>query len=125
MIENLLNSNYFIELLNALAENEEYNYSNNGLNFSAKTSDGKILIEITYNDEVTDFKKFLDGLDDEIFIEVCESLGKEAVTKIHKSLTSNNLELIRENINRFKTELKKVLNNKINFYTRCLDNLTK
>ena len=131
-LEKLIDLEQFQELFNALAENKEYNYSENGLTISAKSSDGCTSIQISYEEpkdlakeEAEDFKEFLNNLDDDLFTDVCDSLGQETVTRIHNCLNSEDLEAIRSGILRFKKELKEVLVNKINYYSECLNSLDK
>lgn len=69
--------------------------------------------------EAEDFTKYLETLDDELFTEVCESLGD--VARISSCLNSDNLDTVRSAILRFKQELKKVLTDKINYYTEQLN----
>lgn len=125
-LEKLMDFKQFQELFDALAENGEYNYSENGLNISAKSSDGCTSLQISYEEpstkkEVEDFEKYLENLDDDLFVETCESLGNDNVVKINQCLKSNNIESVRSAIMRFKTELKEILNNKIKYYTECLN----
>lgn len=127
-LEKLMDFKQFQELFDALAENGEYNYSENGLNISAKSSDGCTSLQISYEEpsakkEVEDFEKYLENLDDDLFVETCESLGNENVVKINQCLKSNNIESVRSAIMRFKTELKEILTNKIQYYTECLNQL--
>ena len=131
-LEKLLDFSQFQELFDALAENGEYNYSENGLTISAKSSDGCTSLQISYEEpkdlakeEAEDFKEFLNNLDDDLFTDVCDSLGQETVTRIHNCLNSEDLEAIRSGILRFKKELKEVLVNKINYYSECLNSLDK
>ena len=128
----LMDFSQFQELFDALAENGEYNYSENGLTISAKSSDGCTSVQISYEEpkdlvkeEAEDFKEFLNNLDDDLFTDVCDSLGQETVTRIHNCLNSEDLEAIRSGILRFKKELKEVLVNKINYYSECLNSLDK
>lgn len=116
----------FQELFKTLAENGEYNYSENGLNISAKTSDGRTSIQMSYEQpknlakkEAEDFTKYLETLDDELFTEVCDSLGD--VVRISNCLSSDDIDTVRSAILRFKQELKKVLTDKINYYTEQLN----
>ena len=127
-LEKLMDFKQFQELFDALAENGESNYSENGLNISAKASDGCTSLQISYEEpsakkEVEDFEKYLENLDDDLFVETCESLGNENVVKINQCLKSNNIESVRSAIMRFKTELKEILTNKIQYYTECLNQL--
>lgn len=132
MLDKIFDMKQFEELFKALSEIGEYNYSENGLNISAKTSDGCTSLQISYEEpknlakeEAEDFTKYLETLDDNLFIDVCESLGSENVTKIHNCLNSDNVESVRSAILRFKSELKDILTKKIDYYTACLETLTK
>lgn len=131
-LEKLLDMEQFQELFDALAENKEYNYSENGLTISAKSSDGCTSVQISYEEpqnlareEAEDFKQYLETLDDDLFLDVCNSLGSETISKISNCLQTNNVESVRSGILRFKQELKQVLTDKINYYTECLNNLCK
>ena len=131
-LEKLLDMEQFQELFDALAENKEYNYSENGLTISAKSSDGCTSLQISYEEpqnlareEAEDFKQYLETLDDDLFLDVCNSLGSETISKISNCLQTNNVESVRSGILRFKQELKQVLTDKINYYTECLNNLCK
>lgn len=115
-----------------MAENKEYNYSENGLTISAKSSDGCTSLQISYEEpknlakeEAEDFKNFIENIDDELFTETCESLGGETLTRIANCLNSKDVEAVRSGILRFKKELREVLVNKINYYSECLNNLDK
>ena len=131
-LEKLIDFEQFQELFNALAENKEYNYSENGLTISAKSSDGCTSLQINYEEpkdlakeEAEDFREFLNNLDDDLFIDVCDSLGQETVARIHNCVHSEDIESVRSGILRFKKELKKVLVDKLNYYSECLNNLDK
>lgn len=131
-LENLIDLEQFQELFNTLAENKEYNYSENGLTISAKSSDGCTSVQISYEEpkdlakeEAEDFREYLNKLDDDLFIDVCDSLGQETVTRIHNCLNSEDIETVRSGILRFKNELKEVLVNKISYYLECLNSLDK
>lgn len=131
MIENLLNSSQFVELFKALAENGEYNFSENGLNISAKSSDGQLSIQVSYDNmaekeaekEAEDFNKYVNSIEDDLFVEVCENLGNETVLKISNCLKSNDVEQVRSAVLRFKQEFKKLLQAKIEKYNKYLTQL--
>lgn len=130
-LEKLIDFEQFQELFNALAENGEYKYSENGLNISAKSSGNQLSFELSYEEpkdlakeEGEDFKKFIETLDDNLFTEVCETLGRETLTRIANCLNSEDVEAVRSGVLRFKKGLKEVLTNKIEYYQECLDNLT-
>ena len=131
-LEKLLDMEQFQELFNVLAENGEFNYSENGLNISAKSSDNALSLQVSYEtpkptakSEAQDFQKFIETIDDELFTDVCESLGSDQLSRIANCLNSDDVESVRSGVLRFKKEMREVLNNKINFYTECLNNLDK
>ncbi len=128
-LENLI-IGQFQELFDVLAENGKYEYSENGLNISAKSSDNQISVQVSYEapnakSEAEDFQKFIETLDDELFTEVCESLGGETLTRIANCLNSKDIEAVRSGVLRFKKELKDILTHKIEHYTECLNSLDK
>lgn len=131
-LEKLIDFEQFQELFNALAENGEYKYSENGLNISAKSSGNQLSFELSYEEpknlaktEAEDFQKFIEKIDDELFTETCESLGGEVLTRIANCLNSKDVEAVRSGVLRFKKELREVLTNKINYYSECLNSLDK
>lgn len=75
--------------------------------------------------ESEEFKEFVENLDDDLFIDVCESLGQDKLTEIANCVASDDIESVRSGVLRFKQELKLVLCEKIDYYKECLDNLTK
>ena len=131
-LEKLMDMEQFQELFNILAENGEFNYSENGLNISAKSSDNALQLQVSYEapkqtakSEAQDFQKFIETINDDLFTDVCESLGGEQLSRIANCLNSNDIEAVRSAVLRFKQEMRNVLVNKINFYTECLNNLDK
>ena len=131
-LEKLMDMKQFQELFNVLAENGEFNFSENGLNISAKSSDNALQLQVSYEtpkptakSEAQDFQKFIETIDDDLFTDVCESLGGEQLSRIANCLNSDDVESVRSAVLRFKQEMKNVLVKKINFYTECLNNLDK
>ena len=131
LLDVLTEFKWFQELLDSIAENRDFDYSKDGLIVSAKSSDNGIQLTISYEEpenlaetEAEDFKNYIETLDDELFIEVCESLGSDQLARITNCVKSEDVETVRAGVLRFKQELKKVLVNKIEFYQECLDNLT-
>ena len=131
-LEKLLDMEQFQELFNVLAENGEFNFSENGLNISAKSSDNELSLKVSYEtpkqtaeSEAKDFQKFIETIDDDLFTDVCESLGGEQLSRIANCLNSKDIESVRSGVLRIKQEMREVLTNKINFYTECLNNLDK
>ena len=131
-LEKLMDMEQFQELFNVLAENGEFNFSENGLNISAKSSDNALTLQVSYEtpkqtaeSEAKDFQKFIETIDDDLFTDVCESLGGEQLSRIANCLNSDDVESVRSAVLRFKQEMREVLTNKINFYTECLNSLDK
>ena len=131
-LEKLMDMEQFQELFNILAENGEFNYSENGLNISAKSSDNALTLQVSYEtpkptakSEAQDFQKFIETIDDDLFTDVCESLGGEQLSRIANCLNSDDVESVRSAVLRFKQEMRNVLVEKINFYKECLNNLDK
>ena len=131
-LEKLMDMEQFQELFNVLAENGEFNYSENGLNISAKSSDNALQLQVSYEtpkptakSEAKDFQKFIETIDDNLFTDVCESLGGEQLSRIANCLNSDDIEAVRSAVLRFKQEIRNVLVKKINFYKECLNNLDK
>ena len=128
----LMDMEQFQVLFIVLAENGEFNYSEIGLNISAKSSDNALQLQVSYEapkptakSEALDFQKFIETIDDDLFTDVCESLGGEQLSRIANCLNSDDIEAVRSAVLRFKQEMKNVLVKKINFYTECLNNLDK
>lgn len=128
----LMDMEQFQELFNVLAETGEFTYSENGLNISAKSSDNALQLQVSYEtpkqtakSEAQDFQKFIETIDDDLFTDVCESLGGEQLSRIANCLNSDDIEAVRSAVLRFKQEMKNVLVKKINFYKECLNNLDK
>ena len=131
-LEKLMDFEQFQELFNVLAENGEFNYSENGLNISAKSSDNALTLQVSYEvpkqtaeSEAKDFQKFIETIDDELFTDICESLGGDQLSRIANCLNSDDVEAVRSAVLRFKQEMREVITNKIKFYTECLNNLDK
>lgn len=131
-LEKLMDIEQFQELFDILAENGEFNFSENGLNISAKSSDNALTLQVSYEtpkqtakSEAQDFQKFIETIDDDLFTDVCESLGGEQLSRIANCLNSDDVEAVRSAVLRFKQEMREVLTNKINFYTECLNSLDK
>ena len=122
-LETLLNQDEFKHLVDAINKNQKYYLSNNGLTVKAESTDDSLFLLISYerqkeesdlaNEEVGKFQKYLESLDDDLFIDVCEYLGKSELNKIQECLESEKLESVRAGITKFKMALSKVVTMKI------------
>jgi hypothetical protein len=52
-------------------------------------------------------------------------MGSPLVNKLQDMINGDTLESVRAAVLRFKNEYKQLLNNKINYYQKCLGQLTK
>ena len=122
-LETLLNQDEFKNLVDAINKNQEYHLSNNGLTIKAESTDDSLFLLISYerqkeesclaNEEVDKFQKYLESLDDDLFVDVCEYLGKSELNKIQECLESGKLESVRAGIAKFKMALSHVVTTKI------------
>lgn len=119
-LENLLTQDQINQLVNAINENKDYEVSNNGLIIKSSSTDNSLSLLISYEEgykakeEADKFKtEYLDTLDDDLFIEVCDHLGKSKIEQIQECLESNELESVRAGIAKFKSALSEVAKEKI------------
>lgn len=71
------------------------------------------------------FLEFVKSIDDNLFVELIEIMGSPLVNKLQDMINGDNLESVRAAVLRFKNEYKQLLSNKINYYQKCLGQLTK
>lgn len=124
-LETLLNQDEFKNLVDAINKNQEYYLSSNGLTIKAESTDDSLFLFllISYerqkeesclaNEEVDQFQKYLESLDDDLFIDVCEYLGELEVHKIQECLESSKLETVRAGIAKFKMALSDIAKKRI------------
>ena len=122
-LETLLNQDQFKQLVEAINTNQEYYMSGNGLTIKSKSTDDSLFLLISYerqkeesclaNEEVGKFQKYLESLDDDLFIDVCEYLGESELNKIQECLESGKLESVRAGITKFRMALSNVVTMKI------------
>lgn len=120
-LETLLNQDEFKNLVDAINKNQEYYLSSNGLTIKAESTDDSLFLLISYekeesclaNEEVDQFQKYLESLDDNLFIDVCEYLGELEVHKIQECLESGKLETVRAGIAKFKMALSDIAKKRI------------
>ena len=122
-LETLLNQDEFKNLVDAINKNQEYYLSSNGLTIKAESTDDSLFLLISYerqkeesclaNEEVGKFQKYLESLDDDLFIDVCEYLGESELNKIQECLESGKLESVSAGITKFRMALSNVVTMKI------------
>lgn len=122
-LKTLLNQDQFKQLVEAINTNQEYYMSGNGLTIKSESTDDSLFLLISYerqkeesclaNEEVGKFQKYLESLDDDLFIDVCEYLGESELNKIQECLESGKLESVRAGITKFRMALSNVVTMKI------------
>lgn len=111
----------FLDLLkspNCSAEISDYTVTVN-------TSDDILNISIRKETELNKFTRFLQTLNDELFLEVCTELGTTQLNEINDLIRSDNPMQIKEGIEAFNTVLRDILTKKIEYYSECLHNLNR
>lgn len=129
-LETLLNEDQFRKLVEAINNNKEYLYENNGLTIKANSTDTSLNLSVAYDEdkkegnlvkkELDNFQNYLKDLDDDLFTEVCDALGNSEISKIQDCLNSNKLETVRAAIIKFKTFANKIITNKIAYLKNLL-----
>ena len=127
MIENLLqeimSDEEFQELLIAVEHNKDYSFHKNGLDLDISNAS----IEMRYTEPVkalvSKFTDYCESLDDEIFVGICEFIGKDGLNRIQDCLDSDNIESVRGAIQYFKNNAKDFILDKIDSYQEVLDTL--
>ena len=105
------------------------------MTIQSKATDGSLELTISYDSSKNEkeiikkekecFLEFINDIDDNMFIEVCEQLGQETVNKIQNLINGDNLEAARGAILKFKHEYRHLLVNRINYLNQCLAKLDK
>ena len=134
-LETLLNTNEFQKLVDAINGNKDFSFNQNGLTINSKSTDNSLQLTIKYDASKSEeqivckereaFLNTLNGIEDNVFVEICEGLDNDMLSKLQKLINSNKLESVRSAILKFKQEAKEVLKAKINLYKECLQKLEK
>lgn len=134
-LETLLNTNEFQKLVDAINGNRDFSFNQNGLTINSKSTDNSLQLTIKYDASKSEeqivckereaFLNTLNSIEDNVFVEICEGLDNDMLSKLQKLINSNKLESVRSAILKFKQEAKEVLKAKINLYKECLQKLEK
>lgn len=119
LLEGIMTNEEFQELMKASENNEDYKFNKNGLDISMNSSDNGFELSVKYNNpvqsEVEKFTDFLNELDDELFVDICERIGDDGLQRIQDCLDSKNIESVRSAISYFKANAKDFINDKIKY----------
>lgn len=112
------------DLITELFKKGKVEYNRDGLQVDADKSDNGLFVKIAYEDQpdeseqiVSDFESYIQGLDDDFFLEVAESFEGGKLKIIQDKLDSKNISKIKEGIKEFKNQVAKIA-------TRDLDSVT-
>lgn len=129
-LETLLNQDEFKELVKAINQNQEFYCSKKGLTIKSESTDDSLFLLISYdrqeesclaNKEADTFQKYLESLDDDLFVGVCEYLGEDNIHRIQACLESGKLETVRSGIAKFREALSKLVNQQIEYLKSLLN----
>lgn len=130
-LETLLTQDEFKELIKAINQNKEFYCSNKGLTIKSESTDDSLFLLISYDrqeeescladKEADTFQKYLESLDDDLFVGACEYLGEDNIHRIQECLKSGKLETVRSGIAKFREALSKLVNAKIEYLKSLLN----
>lgn len=99
------------DMFTALERGEAYEYQDKNMQISINPQGISIQYQNTVDTkEVEDFLHYCDELDDDLFIEVCESFDESELDALQKNLDTDNY---KETITIFKTRVKEVAQNRL------------
>lgn len=125
MIENLLTNDQVNKILDAINENKNFSFKQDGLQIELKNGQLIINYNSSIENERDKFLKLLQDIDDNIFIEICDYIGSDKLHTMQMDINSEDINTIKKGIDTFKKECSEFLINKINTYIECLLKLDK
>lgn len=117
-MKNILTDEMLKEIFQTLEKGEEFTYEDKNITMNI----GPTGISIHYTEdnkskEVQNFLNYCDKLDDELFVEVCESFEPGELAQLEKNLDTLNY---KETIDTFTKKVTEVSKNKLSkIYTDC------
>lgn len=110
-MKEILSDKMLHELFVALEKGEPFEYSDANTQISINPNGISIQYKNTVDTkEIEQFLKYCDLLDDDLFVEVCESFTDEELDNLQKQLDTENY---RNTISVFTSRVKEVANNKL------------
>lgn len=124
LLEGIMTNEEFQELMKASENNKDYKFNKNGLDISMNSSDNGFELSVKYTNpvqsEVDKFTDFLNGLDDELFVNICEKIGNDGLQRIQNCLDSENIESIRSAVSYFKAHAREYIEDKTKYLNKQL-----
>lgn len=114
-MKEILTDEMLQEIISALQKGETYNYTNentaiqvspNGISINYKSTPKRI----NKDAEVTKFLDFCDSIQDDLFVEICESFEDGELDQLQKNLDTDNY---RETINIFTTRAREIADSRL------------
>ena len=107
-----------------LIKNKDYKFNKNGLDISMNSSDNGFELSVKYSNpvqsEVDKFTDFLNSLDDELFVNICEKIGNDGLQRIQNCLDSENIESVRSAVSYFKAHAREYIEDKTKYLNEQL-----
>lgn len=124
LLEGIMTNEEFQELMKASENNKDYKFNKNGLDISMNSSDNGFELSVKYanpvQSEVDKFTDFLNSLDDELFVNICEKIGNDGLQRIQNCLDSENIESVRSAVSYFKAHAREYIENKTKYLNEQL-----
>lgn len=125
-MKEILTTKMLTEMFNALQKGEQYNYSDGNTQISISpngikvqySSEPKVKKDNTKETAVDKFLSYCDKLDDEFFVEVCNTFTCEEMEKLQEQLDTDDYQ---KTIDIFTTRIKEVGNTKLSEIINAYD----
>lgn len=120
------------DLITELFTKGKVEYKKDGLQVDANKSDNGLFVKIAYEDQpeefeqiVSDFESYIQGLDDDFFLEVAESFEDGKLKAIQDKLDSKDISEIKKGIKEFKDQVIRIATRDLNSVTVDINDLEK
>lgn len=120
------------DLITELFTKGKVEYKKDGLQVDANKSDNGLSVKIAYEDQpeefeqiVSDFESYIQGLDDDFFLEVAESFEDGKLKAIQDKLDSKDISEIKKGIKEFKDQVIRIATRDLNSVTVDINDLEK
>lgn len=123
---NVFSEKMLTEMFNALQKGEQYNYSDGNTQISINpngikiqySSEPKVKKDSTKETAVNNFLTYCDKLDDDFFVEVCETFTGAEMEKLQEQLDTDDYQ---KTIDLFTSRIKEVGNTKLSEIINAYD----
>lgn len=123
---NIFSEKMLTEMFNALQKGEQYNYSDGNTQISINpngikiqySSEPKVKKDSTKETTVNNFLTYCDKLDDDFFVEVCDTFTGAEIEKLQEQLDTDDYQ---KTIDLFTTRIKEVGNTRLSEIINAYD----